>query len=181
MALPTYDDLCSYLGITDLDDPSTLNEFIDAAVAALTRRCGPLTETPSTATVPGGGTVLVLPEAPVVSLTSVTPVGGSMLDLAALALNGTSGLVELADGGTFSERRYLVDYTTGRADIPADLALAVKELVRHLWLTQLGNAPGSSGALPDSGESDFIAFSGGAYLFPPRVEQLIAPHLRVDL
>ena len=60
---------------------------------------------------------------------------------------------------------------------PPDLALATKELVRHLWLTQRGASPGNAGALPDLGDP----VVGTSYSWPWRVEQLIAPYLLVDL
>jgi hypothetical protein len=68
-----------------------------------------------------------------------------------------------------------VVYSAGRASCPADLLLAVRELVRHIWETQRGGTrrPGSSAS---SETANTIA--GAAYLFPFRVEQLLAPYIQ---
>jgi hypothetical protein len=66
-----------------------------------------------------------------------------------------------------------VVYLAGRSTVPDDLLFAVKELVRHLWTTQRGGA-----TRPGSQQSDAMSntLPGAAYVFPFRVEQLLAPH-----
>lgn len=165
------------LNLASGDDDVELQGFIDAAESAVGKKCGGLGPETVTARVDGGAS-LVLPTAPVVSLTSVTPVAGDALDVSALDLNAAAGVVESLDGSAFTARRYDVVFQSGRATSPPDLLLAAKELVRHLWLTQRGTAPGSPGALPD-GEIDQPV--GLSFSWPRRVQQLIAPYLLVDL
>lgn len=173
------DEVKEHLGIaaTFVDHDVELQRFIDAAESAMARRCGDLGATPSTARVDGGTGSLVLPTAPIVSLTSVVPVGGVAEDPSGLYLNSAAGTVERGDGTAFMARAYDVAFTSGRATTPPDLLLATKELIRHLWLTQRGASPGNAGALPDLGDP----VVGTSYSWPWRVEQLIAPYLLVDL
>lgn len=149
-----------------------LGDVIAAAEAAITARVGPLEPVSKTARIRGNG-CLVLPTAPAVSLTSVTPVGGTALLLGDLYLDPESAVVTVTLGGAIPHGWYDVTYMAGREDCPADLMLALKELVRHLWGPQRGGAqrPGSQ---PSDAMSNTLP--GAAYAFPFRVEQLIAPY-----
>lgn len=113
---------------------------------------------------------MVLPSPPVVSLTSVTPVGGSALTLVDLHLDAGAGVVTYDLGGWwFGSPFYDVVYESGRESVPDDLLLAVKELVRHLWSTsQRGGSrrPGSE------------AMASAGFLLPYAVESLIEKHLQ---
>lgn len=164
----------SHLNITGNTHDSDLQDVIDAAEAAISERCGPLSPTTVTARIPAAGQ-LTLPVVPVISLTSVTPVDSSALTIGDLYLDADSGVVEHNSGSTFSARYYTVVYSAGRSEVPADLLLAVKELVRHLWETRRGSTrrPGSPAS-----ESP-TANPGAAYLLPYRVAELIAPHTQV--
>jgi hypothetical protein len=169
------------LAKTHLNIPATvvtqdteLQTVIDAAEAAIVQACGGLEAASTSSRVRGGTDRLVLPVPPVISLTSVTPVGGTALTVGDLMVSA-SGVVEYTAGGFFSDRWYDVVYSAGRASCPADLLLAVRELVRHIWDTQRGGTrrPGSS---TSSETANTIA--GAAYLFPFRVEQLLAPYIQ---
>src|SRR5574337_1315530 len=59
-----------------VSDDSELGRFIARAESAMAQRTGPLVGTPVTQRVPGGE-VLVLRHRAVLSLTSITPVGGT--------------------------------------------------------------------------------------------------------
>jgi hypothetical protein len=90
----------------------------------------------------------------------------SVADLTVL----TPGVVRYTLGGyCFPSAWYTVVYNAGRASVPADLLLAVKELVRHLWGSQQGSGsrPGST---PESASPGF--------LMPYRVLELIGPHMQ---
>lgn len=171
-------DAKTHLNITGTDDDTELQSFIDAAEAVIALRCGPLASTATTSRVEGGS-VLILPVSPAISLTSVTPVGGSALSLTGISLAAERGVVSYDSGSAFSARLYDVVYDAGRSSVPADLMLAVKELVRHMWATQRGNQPAFAGALPDD-EGELVT-NTATYLFPRRVEQLIARHEQVDI
>lgn len=158
---PTYDD--------------ELQEFIDAAEAAIVARCGPLTSTPTTVRVQGGTGTLVLPTLPALDITSVTPVNGTALTVGDLYLDAGAGLVTHVSGTTFTNQSFDVVYNAGRTTCPPDLLMAVKELVRHLWQTQRGPSrrPGSQVS-----EATANTVPGAAYLLPFRVSELIAPHVQ---
>lgn len=166
MTLP---DAKTHLGITVDTDDAELTVMITAAEAALAKMCGPLSATATTSIVDGGGRSLPLPVSPVISLTSVTASDGTTIattDLSVLP----PGLVTYTNGGAcFPALWYTVVYQAGRATCPADLLLADKELVRHLWATQRG------GAARPGPQSDPTS---PGFSVPYRVQELIAPHLR---
>lgn len=161
-----------HLNLTTNTNDAELQEFIDAAVAAVEARVGPLDAADQTATVTSNGRTLVLPAAPVVDLVSVTSLGNEV-DPDGLTLDGSSGVVR---GVLASNRSYTVVYRAGWADgqVPGDLVLAVKEMVRHLWTTQRGGSK-----RPGTTPSDSVAntIPGAAYALPIRVEQLLMPHM----
>lgn len=164
-------DAKDHLNIKGSQHDGELLALIDAAEAAIAERVGPLEVTTVTAQVRGGGSSLVLPVAPVVQLTSVTGQDGSTVTVAGLRVGFDAGVVT-ADAG-FPATSYDVVYQAGRAELPDDLLLAVKELVRHLWSTQRG--PTRRPGAPAS-EETANTVPGAAYLFPFRVEQLLSPH-----
>jgi hypothetical protein len=114
---------------------------------------------------------------PVAELVSVTPYAGTALDVDGLTLDKASGLITWAVGSStpwFGAQGYTVVYKAGRNPVPADLKLAVMEMVRHLWSTQRGSGarrPGSSAP-----EQLAPSLPGAAYTLPIRVEQLLAPY-----
>lgn len=173
MSVVALAEVKTHLNLTVSTHDAEVQSFIDAAEAAIGERVGPLVSTTTTARVRGDSRSLVLPLAPAVSLTSVTPADSTALTLSDLYLDGAAAIVRYESGGMFSARHYDVVYEAGRATCPADLKLAVKELVRHLWTTQRGPT-----ARPGSRESEAASntLPGAAYVFPFRVEQLIAPH-----
>lgn len=174
MSVVALTEVKTHLNLTVTTHDAEVQSFIDSAEAAIGERVGPLASATRTVRVRGESRTLVLPVAPAVSLTSVTPADSSTaLTLSDLYLDAAAGLVRYESGATFGARHYDVVYEAGRATCPADLKLAVKELVRHLWTTQRGVA-----ARPFSRESEGPSntLPGAAYVFPFRVEQLLAPH-----
>lgn len=173
MSVLTLSDAKTHLNIASSTQDGELVRFIEAAEAAIAQRVGPLAATAVTERVEGCTYTLAVTTLPVISLTSVTPVGGSALTLADLWLS-PAGLVRYpASNVWFGSLHYDVAYSAGRATCPDDLLLAVKELVRHLWDTQRGGA-----RRPGSPQSDSLSntLPGAAYAFPIRVSELIAPH-----
>lgn len=172
MAVLSVDDAKAYLRITVDTYDDEIEGIVAAAEAAIAQRVGPLEPTSVTARVSGGSGSLVLPVVPAVSLTSVTPYGGSALTVGDLRVNG--GVVTYADSASsFTGSTYTVVYSAGRTTCPADLLLAVKELVRHLWGSQRG--PARAGAPMSDATANTVP--GAAYLLPFRVTELLAPHL----
>lgn len=164
-----------HLNIKTGDNDDEVEVAVKAAESAIAERVGPLEPTEVTARVGGYVMALRLPVTPAISLTSVTPVGGTALTPSDLYLAADAGLVTYGSGEGFAEAFYDVVYQAGRAACPDDLLMAVKELVRHMWSTQRGGSQ-----RPGSQPSDALSNSlpGSAYTFPFRVEQLIAPHLQ---
>jgi len=161
-------DAKAHLNLTTTANDVELQSFIDAAEALLGHIVGPLTVGSKTARVPGGP-VVVLPYAPVQAITSMTSPDGTVVDTTSTTLNGPAGVLYFTDNQTrFASGAYDVTFTAGWTTVPADLLLAVKELVRHLWATQRGATarPGSS----------VDQAPGAAYALPIRVEQLIEPY-----
>lgn len=143
--------------------------FIEAGEQSIADECGPLVPTTVTERVDGQAIELKLHTTPVLSITSVTPVGGTALS-PPFDTDLGSGIIKLVSGGWFGSRRYDVVYQAGRTTIPANLLLGVKEHIRYLWESQLGNTPAT--ALP---EDQFAAGESLAAL-AHRVEQLIRPY-----
>lgn len=174
MSVVSLADVKTHLNLTVATHDGELQQLIDSAEAAIGERVGPLASTATTARVRGGGLALVLPVSPAVSLTSVTPADSTALALSDLYLNEAAAVVTYESGASFTARHYDVVYQAGRASCPDDLRLAVKELARHLWMTQRGSAPRPGGGPLSDSVSNTLP--GAAYVFPFRVEQLLAPH-----
>jgi hypothetical protein len=163
-------DAKTYLNITNANYDAELQEFIDAAEAAIAKRCGPLSSLTVTERVKGCAETLLLNKIPALTLTSVTPVNGTALNLSDLYLYAPAGVVEYAVGnGFFGASRYDVSYSYGRSIVPLDLMQAIRETVKHLWETHRGGSrrPG----IGDDG------LAGAAYAFTLRILELIEPYL----
>lgn len=168
------EDAKTYLRITGNTSDAELQATIDAAEAAIAARIGGLATSETTARIGGGSFVLVLPVMPVADVTSVISSLGTVIDLDDLNIDTASGLITFNSGAAFNEATYDVVYDAGRETVPADLMLAIKELVRHLWATQRG-----AGVPTGSPNSEALSntIPGSAWTFPFRVEQLLAPHV----
>lgn len=163
----------AYLNITTSASDAVLTGIIAAAEAAIGNKVGPLQ--PVTRTVrAAGGSTLILPS-PIGDITAISDAGGSAVDVADLYVDQAAGVIYPTQGGYLGSGWYDVTYEHGHDPCPADLLLAVKELVRHLWTTQRGPSrrPGST----DS-EATANTIPGAAYLLPFRVSELIAPYLQ---
>jgi hypothetical protein len=109
------------------------------------------------------------------SLTAVSSRYGAAttaLTLADYELDADTGLLRLAAGGWF-RGTYTVTYTSGRADLPAAIRLAVLVIAEHLWETQRGAAPVG----PLSGDDTFPT-PGLGFAIPNRALELLAPYRR---
>lgn len=172
MSVLTVDEARDYLNIASIETDTKIQDTIAAAQAAIEVKVGPLETTAKTARVRGGNGVLVLPDYPVVSVQSIAPSDGSTFEVADLYVD-ESGVLSHIDGCTyFGAAAYDIAYTAGRATCPGDLRRAVLELVRHLWQPQRGPRTNFNAS-----ESTSDTVPGAAYVFPFRVEQLLAPHV----
>lgn len=175
MSVVDLDKLKAHLNIDRADDDGKLQTFLDAAEAAIAEKCGPLAPTPVTAKVYASGGAFVLDVVPVVSLTSLTPTGGTAYDASTLDVDLGAGIISQRSG-SFPASGHDIVYVAGRATCPDDLVLAVLELARHMWETQRGPTRRPGGTTSDAASN---TIPGAAYLFPFRVEQLIAPHVQL--
>lgn len=167
----------THLNITSVVNDAELQTFIDAVEGAVAIKCGPLAPVAVTQRIKSaGGPMLLLRATPVISLTSVTPVGGTAYDVTLMELDGSAGVVEWLSGAWFAPGWYSVVTSTGRATVTADLLLGVKELLRHVWDTQRG-----PGGRPGSRQSDALSdkILASAYMWPNRVTELLAPYIQV--
>ncbi|MCB9415384.1 MAG: hypothetical protein H6526_08870 [Actinobacteria bacterium] len=168
MTTLTLADVKPYLGQSQNINDAEVQVFIAAAESAVEQRVGPLVIAEQTSVVRGSGTCdLALPVCPVASATSVTGKSGSTV--AVDWISERAGVLHFESA--LSEDYYTVVYNAGwaasAASVPADLLLAVKELVRHLYRTQRGPVPAQGGQEP----------AGAAYAFPNRVLQLLQPYM----
>lgn len=165
-------DAKAHLNIEEPTYDTELMARIAAVEAAIAQRVGPLSSSTVTKRVPGYAWNLHLPIYPVVSLTSVTPVGGSALTLADLYLEPDFGTVSFNGSGFFSSNAYDVVYVAGRATVPGDLLDAVKKQLKRAWRDQRGgaNRPGQT-------PSDQVALASQVGALDPEVVALIEPYL----
>lgn len=163
-------DVKAYMNITSATNDAELQLFLDVAETSIVNKCGPLISTAKTHRSRGGKMVLTVPVTPVLTLTSVTPVNGTALDVTKLNADPT-GVIEYLTGGTFAPVFHDVAYAAGRTAAPVDLVHAVKEHTRHLWESQQGSTrrPGSTST---------PAQPAAAYAFTWKVNELIAPYLQ---
>lgn len=90
----------------------------------------------------GGCRSLMLTTCPVLSVTSLTSiVDGRTYDVSALYVDSPlAGMVRRADQGAISGGPWTAVYQAGRLEVPANIGLAARMLVEHLWETQRGAA-----------------------------------------
>lgn len=180
-ALVSLDDLRTKLNLsgTDAARDEQLRHYIDVASAVCEQKVGPVAVRTVVETVNAGRSSLVLRQAPVVAVTSVT-VDGTALAADTYALHASSGVVYSPTGAVLGNgTTTVVTYTAGRPVVPADILEGVVELVRHLWATKRG--PTAPNRLGPAETADTYAPSGYGYLLPHRVEQLWSPHVPLPL
>ena len=133
------------------DDDAELEDTIDAAQDMIVAKIGPVLPTVYTETRPGGDAFVLLTHRPVLSITTVsenadygTPTivapGGWKLEAGTGVLTrlSTREQPQLWAGGYSGVD---VTYTAGLNPVPANIRMATRELVAHLWRqSQLGRA-----------------------------------------
>lgn len=168
----------SHLNIAEssIVDDDELRAFILAAAGLIEGVVGPLSRRPVTAeTHSGGRAAVLLKQAPVLEVTGCRE-NGVTLSAGSYHLDAESGVLTRSSGFTaytWSEgfNNISVDYVAGRSIIPADLAHAVLELVRHLWTTQRGS-------IRRSGTDDYLPGSG--FSMPNRVREMLNRYQQVN-
>jgi len=176
MALLTLDEAKAQLDIDGPTHDAELHAYIDALTPVIERHVGALEMRTVTETV-DGRSALALAQAPVVSLTSLTPLldGGLAVAPDEVFIDSASGVVRRRDGCMFTGGPWTAVYTAGRATVPPTINLAARILLQHLWRTQYGasRGMGSVGGGDDFSVTEPVA--GWGYAVPNRVLQLLEP------
>lgn len=175
MAVISLQEAKTHLNITGTEVDDEVTAFINAATTAIVSRVGPIESTSANTVRRHGGVraLTVKTGHHLLSVQSVTPVGGTAITASLLFIDTDGGVIEYADGSAFTERAYDIVYTAGWNPVPTDLKQAVLEMTRHLWKTQRG-----TNRRPGSHED---ATPGEAHTLSWRVKELITPYMRVPV
>lgn len=179
MSVVTLQQAKDHLNITVATYDTELQVFIDSAEAIIATRVGPLAPATLTERRMAINGVIALTTLPVISITTLQPVGSTgTIDPSLLYLDGDAGFLSWGtwpySGGLVGG--FNITYSAGRTagQVPAGLLLAIKEFVRSLWdASQRGptRRPGSR-----QSESAANTLPGAGYKLPFDVERLIAPY-----
>lgn len=169
--------------LSTVDDPE-LQGFIDAACGAIELVKGHVDVVDETVVVHADRRgVVLLPETPVVAVTSVTRIFGGgvtapvveadpVADVDGWTLTSSGGVLTLPSPWWVVQ----VVYTAGLNPVPSNIRLAALELVAHLWRASQLN---SGGGRPQQGETDQLFIPGIANALPIRVRELLGLYGRV--
>lgn len=183
-------DVKTFLRMTGDVDDQLLTSMILAAQDAWRSKGGPLdlVDQPVVEWHDGGGTSIMPYRTPLVSVTGVAEtIGtityqlhevdpGSSADPWAYSVSRSTGAITrraagIATAFAAGERNIMLTYTYGFATLPNDIQLALKMLVKHLWLTQRGSTQ-----RPNAGGDD-MPQAGAAFMWPYRVLEILRAHI----
>jgi hypothetical protein len=163
------------IGAAVIVDDDDLRAAAEATTRAVEYFTGPIVRTSYTDVVSGGHESVLLTRAPVLSLTSITAVTSYQVAVpfAVLDVDGTSGVVRRTDGLTFPSGSYRLAYIAGRTILSANISLAARIILQHLWRTMYGGsrARSSLGGGDDYSVSEPIP--GLGFAVPNRALQLL--------
>lgn len=155
-------------------DDIEIQDFIDAAQAVVTREVGDIVPTQYTELLPLDGPNIVLSRRPILSVTSVSVMGGSstptVVSPTAYRLHSSTGIIEHLNYGfvgTSAEVVYLSGLT---GPVPPNYRLATLELIAHLWRN---SQQGRNRRVRGSGPEDDTATVGLGFSLPNRVRELL--------
>lgn len=174
MTVLSVPDAKAHLQLTQPVENTLIQSYIDSAVAAIGELVGPLEPTAVTDRVrTANAGVLIVTTTPAISVTSITPIDGPALSLTGIDID-PAGVITADGAAPFTDRAYDVVYQAGRATCPADLVMAVKELVRAQWTTSVN---GGRGPAAQRSERAANTVKGAEGTMPFEVSRLLAPHL----
>lgn len=158
---------------TSTGDDEELREFIEATTQCVEFFVGPVARRVVQQVVTGGRDALVLHSPPVLAVTAVAALqtGQAALDVSLLDVDTSTGIVRRTDGGCFPAGDFRWTYTAGRTAVPANVSLAAKLILQHLWRTNYGASRGISGGGEDFSVTEPIP--GLGYAIPNRALQLL--------
>lgn len=174
MAIITLADAKLQLNKTSTTDDTELQFFVTAACIIVEQLAGAVEQRTVTETVRqrGGVCSLVLATRPVVSVTTMTSIrDATVYDVTALYVDSAlAGIVRRRDGGAITGGPWTVVYVAGRSAVPANIGLAARILVQHLWETQRGTQLNAA-RLEVSVEDSMVP--GQWFAVPQKVKQLL--------
>lgn len=161
--------------LTSTRDDEELIETIEATTAAVEYFVGAVARRSVTQVVSGGGAAALLHTTPVLDVTGLAGVLPTQVavPLDVLDTDGDTGVLRRTDGQGFPPGEYRVTYTAGRAAVPANISLAAKLIMQHLWRTNYG---ASRGLAAIGGGDDYAVtepIPGLGYAIPNRALQLL--------
>ncbi len=163
------------LAATNTTHDAELRLYLAAATCVIETLDRPYLQETRTHTFSGGSTSLVLPEAPITSVVSVTntPTGGSPETIAATSwrANTYSGIVTAVERFPAGLQNITVTYTVGEGQIPANVLMAARELCRHWWQRSQQSPRPSFGGMGGDGDTVYVA----NYAIPNFVVGLLQP------
>lgn len=130
-------DAKAQLNIASTTYDDEISGFIRSVTAVCERYVGSLGRKSYTER-HAGGRVIVLLHAPVLTVTSITPVrsGATAPDLGDLDVDSATGIIRHLCGRISGP--VMVTYTAGRVDIPPNVRQAALLIIQHMWETQRG-------------------------------------------
>lgn len=158
---------------TSVDDE--LREFIEATTQCVEYFVGAVVRRTVQQVVQGGRYSVVLHTRPVLSVTSIVGIQPWQMpiNVSALDIDTTTGIVRRTDILPFWQGEYRATYIAGRTAVPANVSLAAKLILQHMWRTNYGATRGLTGI---GGGEDFAVTEqvpGLGYAIPNRALQLL--------
>lgn len=156
-------------------DNQALQATIDAAEAIVANYVGPLASTTVTQRFYNVAlsAVLSLSTTPVISVTSVTGTDGSVVPLANLDIDLSTGTIYPDTTGwinRFMLNRYTVVYQAGWSTVPNDIKFGIMELSSYLWKPRRGPTRGND-IMPEPPN----------FILPNRVRGYLDPYIPLGI
>ncbi len=179
MAVPTAIAAREFANVTDPLEFAEFDAFFDAALQAISQRCGPVGGTTFTEQSHARCGVLILDQRPVQTVDSAVDEDGNAVDVTGAKISRQAAIVRLASSIT---GELDVTYTAGWDPYPDDLEVAVYVVTDHLWETQRGRTGaftqihGLDDDAPVGGDASFLVLRG--FALPRRAMELTRPYVR---
>jgi hypothetical protein len=166
----------TYLQLSDTSRDPVLKGFMHVATSMAENIVGTcVVRTVTSQHIPGTAkTVLRLPDAPLISVTSIASVwtGGPQWVTADLMVYADSGVIEPVNMLGFWYGPWTATYVAGRAVVSQRIVLAVQEIVADLWASQRGLI--NDALTPDmSGEALIEAQVPSGYTMPAHARAML--------